>query len=83
MERTERGFRLSSGREVNPYLGIIGIAKHPEGWFVGGGYDDVLTSATVDAFEPENAWTPDERRELADYMIALWTEFRNSTTNGT
>lgn len=77
METTAHGFRLSNGREFRPYAGVIGLARRPEGWFVGGGYDAKILAASADLAEWEDNWTSEEQRELADYMIALWQEFRD------
>ena len=69
-------FRLSTGREfyANHHLVSLQRQSDPYGgadyWEIGEGYDG---SVHEDAVE----WTSAERRELADYMIALWTQFRN------
>jgi hypothetical protein len=75
MEATSTGFRLSTGREFT-VSNIIGLAKNRHGWVIAGGYDAIIAGATGDADESEGNWTPEERRELADYMIRLWQEFK-------
>lgn len=66
-------FILSTGRTVLAWFRTIGLAPIMAGekcayaLRASYGYD-----GEVDMTE----WTPAEREELADYMIALWTEWR-------
>jgi hypothetical protein len=62
-------FTLSTGRVVHANTRAIGIRPNNDGlgWDVTGGYDDGVGL---------NGWTKDELIELADYMIALWFQFR-------
>ena len=83
MEKTSRGYRLSSGREFNANGGLVSIATNTDGTFrVREGYDVPLSGATGDEYEaPDQGerdpnWTVDERRALADFMIAQWTAFK-------
>lgn len=61
-------FQLSTGRTFYAHMGLIGLTPDQGSEVrVSAGYDD---SVDVDG------WTPAERIELADYMIALWQDFR-------
>lgn len=88
MERTEKGYRLSSGREFYANGGLISISINRYGeWSIAEGYDGDMNGATGAADpdvsdlregeRPEN-WTVDEQRELADFMIAQWAAFKAS-----
>ena len=56
---------VTTGRKIDANRGIIGLA--PDG-SVFGGYDDIV-------FYYDDPITPEERRELAEYMIAQWAAF--------
>lgn len=59
-------YQLSSGRFVyanNYYIGINPDMELSEGY--DGGVDD-------------HKWSPEERRELADFMIGLWTKYKEA-----
>jgi hypothetical protein len=60
---------LSSGREFYANRGILGIAPREGELYEG--YDG---GVYID--EPGEEWTADEKRELADYMIALWSQWK-------
>jgi hypothetical protein len=91
MERlTDDRYRLSSGREFYANHGIIGLAHQDRGTHYPnlgghGGYTAPWGEPNVGVFElaegfdgailDANEWTPEERRELSDYMIELWTRF--------
>jgi hypothetical protein len=85
MERTERGYRLSSGREFSANGGLVSIA-HDGGlrFRIREGYDGHLSGATGDEYdtpdpgERDPNWTVEERRELAEFMIAQWMAFKES-----
>jgi hypothetical protein len=82
MERTGRGYRLSTGRELDAHLGLISIAwtdDHPYGsrepqWQLGEGFDGHLYPEGGGG--DDEPWTDSERAELADYMIAQWQAFK-------
>lgn len=57
-------FELDSGKQIHGHGGIIGIAS--DGKSIFGGYDDDI----VDDF------TPSEKAEIADFMIAIWYQFK-------
>jgi len=85
IERTEDGFRLSSGREFYANDHLVSIARDADGTFrIRQGYDGYLSGATggeydePDPGERDPNWTAEERRELADFMIAQWTAFKDS-----
>ena len=58
----------STGRKDSAYGGIIGINKELD---TSGGYDN-----SFPVFTPEV--TRKERKELADYMIGLWTKYKEA-----
>jgi hypothetical protein len=57
------GYVLSSGRRFYANRGLLSISPAME---MGEGYD-----GGVDDIE----WSPAERREVAEFMIALWRQF--------
>jgi hypothetical protein len=64
---------MSSGRRFYANCGIIGLSDRLT---VTEGYDGAVPAW-------EDGWggavmTTEERREMADYMIALWTKFRDA-----
>lgn len=69
MTNSDDGFVLSSGREVYANGGIVGLTVFDayEGLDTFYGYDGGLSL---------DNWTPAERVELADHMIARWQAFR-------
>lgn len=81
MERTERGYRLSTGREIKAHLGIIGISPD-EPTHVYDGYDgdiyeaDPASDSSNDPALDAPPLSLAERCELADYMIERWTQYR-------
>jgi len=79
MEPFGKGYRLSTGREIDANGGILGIGHRDpsvcsEGW-----------DGSVDASYPRDEWmdedgmpapfTDEERAEVAAYMIGLWATF--------
>lgn len=60
MIKTKDGFRLTTGREFYANRNLLSI-----------GIFDVHPGET-DEYE---GWTPAEKAELADYMIAPWAQF--------
>lgn len=58
--------RFSTGKHVYAHNGIIGLGPDLH---VYEGYDGGIDTAGL---------TAEERRELADYMIGLWTQFRTA-----
>lgn len=62
------GFRLSTGRDFYACGNLLSVYERYAGeWTVSYGSD-----GSVDTDE----WTPAEREELADYMIAQWQAFK-------
>lgn len=74
-------YRLSTGREFYAHLAIIGLRPtQPDDDQVEffNGYDGSTTVRCAPYFadtESRDDWTPSEKRELADFMIALWNEW--------
>jgi hypothetical protein len=76
MKKTANGYLLSSGREIQAREGLVSITYNDDGTLsVFEGYDSSLNVRYGDEEEHE-CWTLEERRELADYMIALWIAFK-------
>lgn len=82
MKRLARDhYELSTGRQFYANRGLIGLAQNgsddegatPSGFTVSYGYDGYVDLDPFD--EDERAWTVDERRELAEFMIAQWRAF--------
>jgi hypothetical protein len=58
-------------------LKFISIARKKGGTFmICEGYDTEIDD--INDPQDEQAWSADERRELADFMIAQWTDFKES-----
>lgn len=67
-------YELSTWRTVYANCGLISIARDRAGVFsIKEGYD-----GWIDMDDDDNPWTADERRELADFMIAQWQAFRGN-----
>lgn len=82
-----QGYVLSTGRAFYANCGVIGISgeeveRDPEdAVIVREGFDgDIRIAESKWADDTSEDWTPDERRELADYMIALWQRWRATIT---
>ncbi len=86
MEEIKDGYRLSTGREFYANNGIVGIAhRTPTADEQAIGIHSYMVvyegfDGEVD-IEPREwdsyaGWTSAERAELADFMIALWTQFK-------
>jgi hypothetical protein len=77
-------YRLSSGREFYANDGLISIAREADGTFsIREGYDGDINGMDdagdwMDDVEIKQIWSADERKELADFMIAQWTDFKES-----
>lgn len=57
--------KLKSGREIYVSGGIVGISLDEE--VIAEGYDGFIWTD-----EDSSPWTPAEKRELAEMMIARW-----------
>jgi hypothetical protein len=66
-------FALSNGRRFYAYGGVLGL--HSEYGIVYG-WDGHVTG-------DEPPFTAEEHREIADYMIGLWTAWRDATRGDT
>lgn len=79
-DEKEDGYRLSTGKVLYPNLGILGIApKDPEAYSyesfpIYGGYDQQEGNIS--------AYTVEERREIADFVIALWEDWAKPVVEG-
>lgn len=70
MNETDDGFRLSTGREFYAFAGILGIDANGD---ISYGYDGrIHTEGDEDGWGP---WTPEERKEVATYVMGLWAKF--------
>lgn len=69
MENYGDKYVLSSGREFYANLGILGIDPRGD---VSQGYDGGLR---LDSVGMEDDFTPEERREIADFAMAAWEKF--------
>jgi hypothetical protein len=65
MKPTRRGFELSTGRTFYANQNIVGIDP-----------DLDLSEGFDSGMEISSDWTAEERAELADYMIDLWSRFK-------
>ncbi len=63
---------FSSGTIVKANRGIIGLTRHGD---LTEGYDSGLWRGDMDEYD-EIVFTPEERVELANYMLVKWEEFR-------
>lgn len=68
------GYTLSTGRRIFSNLGIIGLSPRNDAVYEG--YDGGLPCCDEWAYDPADRWTDEERAELAEYMIALWTSWK-------
>lgn len=79
MQRSKDGYVFSTGKKIRASYGIIGLAPHDTDeaiWSVSDGYDGTIEASYDSHHDDEPRLTPTERIELADYMIALWTEYK-------
>jgi hypothetical protein len=66
---------MSTGRRFYANFGTIGLGDDLE---VSHGGDGGIPAWPGGYWSAEQVMTEAERRELADYMIALWTKFRDA-----
>lgn len=62
----------STGRLIYCFQEIIGIKKIEKGFCISYGADGALDMPDNDN---KYSLTADERKELADHMVTLWTEY--------
>lgn len=77
----EDWYELSTGRRFYANCGIIGISSDdasPSTKQLSHGYDGGIDVAC--GWQPEDDWTIDERRELGEFMAALWSEWARGWT---
>lgn len=68
------GFCLSSGRAFYAHGGVVGLAVGTDG----GSIADRICYGWDGSVGPDSGppFTPEELREIADYMIAQWSAFK-------
>ena len=86
MKRKDRDtYVMSTGREVHASHGLVGIARafgaRADETFatfeIGGGYDTHLEAMKIgEPGDLASRFTPAERVELADFMIAQWQDLK-------
>lgn len=77
MKETQNGYILESTGRGFYANGYIGAMKSKFGGVdIAQGYDGYINSETEDGDDDE--LTPIEKIELANYMIEVWTLFKNS-----
>jgi hypothetical protein len=69
------GYTLSSGRRLYASRGIVGINPEME---VYEGYDGKIYTGPSYYPAATPGWSHEEKCELADFMISLWTKFKAS-----
>lgn len=74
-------FQLSTGKIIHPNEGIIGIADYDGKYRIFGGYDDEFWTRLDTKDEKYVDLTDDEAKEIAVYMITLWTKFISTLNN--
>jgi len=82
MEYLRDRFILSSGRIVPANNGNVSVRRDDNGFHIYEGYDSCILGASGEAWweDPERDpnWTNEEKRELADYVIQQWQEYRRA-----
>ena len=64
---------FESGKEVYAYRGIVGLWP---GGSISGGYDHAIDKGWNTVTEElEDVLSPEDKRELARYMIEKWSQF--------
>jgi hypothetical protein len=85
MERTKDGYRLSTGREFSAFDGRLSVSPDrvddpdnaPATFCSYGSDGSIIDSWFMYCGElNKDCWTLAERAEVADYMIALWEQFK-------
>lgn len=78
MKRIDDGFELSTGRVFYAFMGLLCPPEQPPTqydpvlFYGSDGHVSVPRDDDPDPVEDEPPFTPAERREIADYMIARW-----------
>lgn len=60
----------TTGKKIYAHCGIIGLSEELRSVY--DGYDGIIETSYHD---DDESLTVDERKELADYMIAIWTRY--------
>ena len=76
MVDTDKGFRLSSGREIPCAYGSLST----DGETLYRGYDHIIYTKAAHEYDDVEGgdWTPGERAEVADHMIAVWQAWKEA-----
>lgn len=86
MEPTGDGFKLSTGREFDANRSILGIDPTELPLRLTEGYDSSVREDEPDYVNDksyrDDAFTPAERQEIAEYMIALWRQWASQPHSG-
>lgn len=79
MTPTKKGFRLSTGKEFYANRNILGlgpVGEYESRLSLTFGYDGgVSEDQEPNEYAENKPFTPEERNEVAEYMIALWREW--------
>ena len=78
MIKTEEGYKLSTGKVIEPNNGFIGLSEK-DGFDLCEGYDGYYFTEKYLILEDENPdLTNEEVKEIAIYMSKLWMKYYNS-----
>ena len=76
MKYTGNGYEMSTGRKLYANRGLLSVmpdAKNEPAVY--DGYDGCIEGTGRGDWEDEMPFTPEERREMADYVIAQWNKW--------
>ena len=74
-------YLLSTGKEIYAFNHVLGLC--PGGNNIYGGYDDEVYMEWWNEDEDQLSLTKEERIEIADYMILLWSSYKSRILNKT
>ena len=80
MKEISRGFELSTGRVLDPIGCIIGLCVTSDPTYrheLTSGSDESLRCRQGDDIREDDELSADEKREVANFMIAEWTKFKD------
>ncbi len=72
---------LSSGKQLDVHCGILGLAREDNRLLITEGFDGYVDHYCFSCEEgtcTKSTLTPEEKIEVADYMIAMWQEYKDS-----
>ena len=76
MELTSEGYKLSTGKTIDPNNGIIGLTE-TKGFKIYEGYDGTYITEKEAIDEDDIELTNEELKEIALYMSQLWLKYAN------